>query len=187
MTNENTATVIVSGPMLRQEFHPCDLPYIDGVCRGRCCEGTGRLLVTVHPSEAARIEQLGATVRDGFIVPDDRGLCPFKAGNGLCIIHGPEKPFGCQFSPFTLNSNGTLVVRNRYRCLRCYRAVGAIPAYDAHRWSLLRLFGEAEAARIAWNAASGELRIPATMPELHYRVLRANDRAKHAEYQRSLL
>lgn len=174
-----TVTIKVSGPMLRQMFHPCIPDYIKANCNGRCCQGTGRIMVTIHPSETARIESLGAKVSGGFIVADERGLCPFKTEEGFCKIHGDDKPFGCKSSPFTLNENGTLIVRNRYRLLKCGKGDGRIPAYKAHRWSLAQIFGQPEADRIADKCESGVDAITATMPALYYAILKENDAAKH--------
>lgn len=175
---EATAQVRVSGKMLRQEFHPCSPEYITSTCKGRCCQGSNGILVTVHPSEVDRIEALGAEVRDGLLVADSRGLCPFKTDEGFCSIHGEEKPFGCKASPFTLNKNSLLIVRNRYRLLRCAKGAGRVPAYEAHRWSLEQVFGVEEAARVADACAAGEDEILATMPTEQYRMLVDNDRIK---------
>lgn len=173
--------VKVSGPMLRQMFHPCESNYISGTCHGRCCEGSDGIMVTIHPSEQARVEALGATVKDGFIVADSRGLCPFKTDQGFCGIHGPDKPFGCKASPFTLNKTDLLVVRNRYRLLRCYNCEASMPAYKAHRWSLEQIFGTEEAGRITGLAEAGKDQIAARMPTQNYQILHDNDAAKHGE------
>lgn len=177
----------VSGKMLRQMFHPCELNYVRGTCKGRCCEGSGGIMVTVHESEREAIEAKGCTVKDGFIVADKRGLCPFKSDDGLCTIHGREKPFGCQASPFTLNEKGVLVVRNRYRLLKCFKCEGSKPAHEAHHWSLQAIFGDEEAARISKLAAAGEDRIQAMMGVREYRMLVANDDAKHGRETKGLL
>lgn len=169
----------VSGPMLRQMFHACTPDHITSVCHGRCCQGSGGIMVTVHPSERTAIEALGAEVKDGFILPDARGLCPFKDDAGTCRIHGDAKPFGCKASPFTLNKTDTLIVRNRYRMLRCYKCDGAAPAYLAHSWSLVAVLGKHEANRVAALAATGAHRIPATIGAREYAMLRDNDDAKH--------
>lgn len=170
--------ITVSGKMLRQQFHPCEADYIRTVCQGRCCQGSKGILVVVHKTEQVRIEELGAVVENGLIVPDDRGLCSFKSDEGFCKIHGREKPFGCQASPFTLNKAGTLIVRNRYRVLRCYKCEGALPAYQAHRWSLESIFGVEEALRIALLAEQGADKFTAHIGLLEYQMLIDNDLAK---------
>lgn len=172
--------VAVSGPMLRQMFRPCEPDFIKSVCLGRCCHGSSGLSVIVHPSEQQRIETLGVTVTDGFIVADSSGLCPLKTTDGLCSQHD-SKPLGCKASPFTFNDSGLLVVRNRYRLLKCFKAAGAVPAYIAHRWSLDQLFGSSEASRIADAAERGDDRISATMPAEVAAVLADNHNARNAK------
>ena len=171
--------VRVSRSMLLQNFHPCESGFITGTCRGRCCESSEGILVTVHPSEVEQIESLGAKVKDGFIVPDHRNLCPFKTDDGFCGIHGEEKPFGCKASPFTLNKNGTLIVRNRYRLLKCYECHNSVPAYKAHRWSLEQIFGVAETERIVGLMESGEGDFEAYVDQYRYDMLVDNDDAKN--------
>jgi len=173
-----TIEVMISGASLRQRFHRCDKDYIRDVCQGRCCQSKDGILVTIHISERDRIESLGPTVQNGFIQADKRGLCPFKTDDGFCCIHKKWKPFGCRASPFTLNKNGTLIIRNRYRLLRCYACKGSLPAYKAHRWSLEQIFGETEAERIAGLSANGANKFPAHMPIVHYWMLLDNDAAK---------
>ena len=169
----------MSGASLRQLFHHCELSYILGTCKGRCCEGSGGILVTIHPTETDRIERLGATVEGGFIKADPRGLCPFKTDAGLCSIHG-EKPFGCAVSPFTLNKGGTLIVRNRYRLLKCYKCAEAVPAYVAHRRSLEVLFGDEEAVRVCGLAKDGVGIFHSAIDVERYQMLVDNDIAKKA-------
>lgn len=173
LPDDEGVAITVSGKMLRQKFHSCDAEYTSGVCNGRCCEGSDGISVIVHPSETKRIEALGATVQDGYMVADDRGLCPFKTSGGQCKHHG-DKPMGCKASPFTFTDSGLLVVRNRYRLLRCYNCEGAEPAYVAHRWSLEQIFGAAEAERIGREAAEGSDRIAATMPSGIVKILTDN-------------
>lgn len=180
--------VKVSAASARQMFHPCEPDYIRDVCHAACgCRGSssepakrlGGICVTVHDSETDHIANLGATVLNGFILPDDRGMCPFNDKDGLCGIHDKGKPFGCAASPFTLNDNDTLIVRNRYRLLKCYKDDGAVPAYVAHRASLDRIFGADEAARIARHLDDGGDDLTATIDPASYAMLRDNDDAKH--------
>jgi hypothetical protein len=58
------------------------------------------------------------------------------------------KPSGCVVSPFTVNRSGTLIVRNRYRLLPCFKAEGAVPVVVAHRAGLEVLFGVEGAGRV---------------------------------------
>jgi len=173
--------VRVSAAMLRQQFHECEPGYIASVCHGACCQSSGRAggtLITIHPQEEAAIALRGGVVREGILQPQ-AGKCPFKQGDGLCGLHGTvDKPFGCIASPFTLNTKGTLIVRNRYRCLRCYKAEPCLPAYKTFRASLNLLFGDAEAERIVAHLEAGGGDLDTQMPSGHYQILRDNDEVK---------
>lgn len=170
--------VKISRAMLLQRFHPCEQDFVRTVCGGRCCvRSAGGIMVTVHPSEQARFEAKGARIEAGFIQPDARGKCPFQTDDGMCSTHA-DKPFGCRASPFTLSPAGTLIVRNRYRMLKCFGCPGSVPAYRAHAWSLQQIFGQEEAARIARHLDEGWGDFSAWMPAEHYAMLRDNDRAK---------
>lgn len=162
--------VWISVPSLRQRFHPCEANYVAGTCKARCCEGTVGIAVAVLPSEAPGLTSRGAVVEPtGFLRPGADGRCPFKTAENLCGIHGPSKPLGCRASPFILTSRDTLVVRNRYRRLRCYACDGSLPAYEAHRWSLTQLFGENEAERIATLVpTAGENFAAYMIPEVYH-------------------
>ena len=154
----------VSAAMMRQPFHPCDPDFIRDVCKARCCESStapGGTLITIHPTEQARIEALGGRVRDGRLEPSCR-RCPFKTPENLCSIHGPSQPFGCIASPFTLTKKGTLVVRNRYRALKCFKAPGAVPIYKAHSVALAVILGWKGAVRLAahLDAGGGDIQMP---------------------------
>lgn len=170
-------SIKVSAAMLRQRFQVCEPGYITGVCRGRCCESVDGLRVTVHPTEAEKYRAKGAEIEGGFFRAAPDGRCPFKSPDGLCLTHA-DKPLGCRFSPFTLNGNDTLIVRNRYRCLGCYAGDGALPAYRAHRWSLVQIVGEAEADRITDHLEAGGGDITVEIPARTHAVLRDNDAAK---------
>jgi hypothetical protein len=143
-------------PLREQVFHPCTPDFIANVCHGACCRSTvdpTGIAVVVTPAEAVRLRRRGATVDDqtGRIAPQDR-RCPFQdATTHLCTVHTDDEPMGCAISPFTVNANGTLIVRNRYRLLKCFRADGAIPVAHAHRRSLDLIFGAA-AATVIVNA-----------------------------------
>lgn len=146
--------VKVNTSALRQPFRPCDPDFIRDVCQARCCRSStdpSGIAVVVSPPEAVRLRVRGAAVDDetGRVAPVDR-RCPFQgADDHLCGLHGTEdKPFGCIASPFTINKTGTLIVRNRYRLLPCFKAEGAIPVAHAHRASLEAIFGESGAAAI---------------------------------------
>lgn len=182
-----TATVKVSAAMARQEFHGCTPEFIRDVCRASCCRSSTQpsgILVTIHPLEQRAVEERGAVVENGRLVPrPGEKRCPFQSGASyLCALHGSEaKPFGCIASPFTLNSSGTLIVRNRYRMLKCYRhPARQLPAYVAFRSSLDLIFGAAESARVCEHLAAGGGDLEARMPLSSYSMLLDNDKAKHA-------
>lgn len=155
VTTSETVRVRVSVPMAMQRFRPCDPEFIRDVCHARCCDAPGTeygAKVSVFESELPVIQSHGGEVDErGFLKPreGEKG-CPFKnRKTHLCKLHASgEKPSGCIASPFTFNSNRLLIVRNRYRLLKCYKAEGAIPVYRAHFPSLVLIFGATEADRI---------------------------------------
>jgi len=176
--------VKVSAKMARLLFNGCDPDYIANVCHASCCDSstspTG-IMVTIHPSEQANIEALGGIVKDGLLQPKvGCKKCPFKQRDSLCGIHfSGYKPFGCIASPFTLNSSDTLIVRNRYRLLKCYNDGRRIPAYKAFRASLNLIFGNDEAGRICTHLDNGGGDIYAHMTDESYEKLKTNDEIKH--------
>ena len=176
--------VKISAKSARQPFNGCDPDYIRNVCHAKCCESstapTGTM-ITVHPSEVAAIAALGGVVVDGLLQPKAGcRKCPFKTGDNLCGIHFTgSKPFGCIASPFTLNANDTMIVRNRYRLLKCYNDGRKIPAYKSFRASLDLIFGQAEAERICRHLDAGGGDITAKVSERNYAMLKENDEIKH--------
>jgi hypothetical protein len=174
--------VRISSRSMRQMFHGCEPGYIRDVCHGACCRSTvhpAGISVTIHPSEEMAVRARGADVRDGFIVPVER-RCPYQTPVNLCDVHGSDaKPFGCIASPFILTARDTLVVRNRYRLLKCYRD-GNLPAYVAFRVSLDLLFGSEAANRIAihLDGGGGDLTVP--MLPTSYRMLTETTAVRHA-------
>lgn len=176
--------VKISAKSARQAFNGCDPDYIRNVCHAKCCESstspTGTM-ITVHPSEQAAIEALGGVVVNGLLQPKAGcKKCPFKTGDNLCGIHFTgSKPFGCIASPFTLNANDTMIVRNRYRLLKCYNDGRKIPAYKSFRASLDLIFGQAEAERICKHLDAGGGDITAKVSERNYAMLKENDEIKH--------
>lgn len=135
-----------TGPLLDQRFHPCTAEFIRDTCQARCCRSTTDptgIAVVVTPVEAPRLRALGATVDPdtGRLAPVDR-RCPFQDRHThLCTVHATDEPLGCILSPFTINGSGTLIVRNRYRLLPCFKAPGAVPVWEAHSRSLRTMFG----------------------------------------------
>ena len=161
---------------MRQMFHPCTEDYIVNVCNGRCCQGTGGIMVTVHDSEIDKFKDL-CNINGNFIEADERGLCPFKTKEGFCNIHN-NKPFGCIASPFTLNIRDTLIIRNRYRLLRCYKTDGSKVAYIAHAWSLKQIVGldNYEYLKEHLNKGGGDVVI--NINDDIYKILKDNDKYK---------
>lgn len=149
-----TTTVRVNVAAMRQPFHPCSPDFIRDVCQARCCRSTTDptgIAVVVQRVEIGRIEAAGARVdRETLRIEPVGRRCPFQhTETHLCGLHEtPAKPFGCRVSPFTINPNNTLIVRNRYRFLPCFKADGAVPVAIAHRASLAALFGDASATLI---------------------------------------
>jgi hypothetical protein len=178
--------VNVSAACARLQFTQCGPACIAANgCDGNCCDAPTResgCMVTIHPSEEAAIAKRGGRVVDGLLLPKPgaRG-CPFKQ-NGLCQLHDSgAKPFGCIASPFTLNAHGTLIVRNRYKLLPCYRGKGPKgPAYKVFATSLILLFGEHEAARLSAHLDAGKGDFVGVMPAAKYAMLMDNDATKRA-------
>ncbi len=171
--------VKVSGKWARHLFG-CTVDYIKTTCHGRCCQGTGRILVSLTPEEETTQTLLGKTVEGGRLQADDRGLCPWKCDDGLCRLHGTrDKPLGCVASPFTINAGGTLIVRHRYSLMKCHGH--GLPAYVTFRASLDRIFGFPEANRICAALDMGDADVQARMEPAIYHALLANDRSKRSK------
>lgn len=188
-----TVDVKISAAMARLEFNGCDPEYIRTTCHASCCDSstspTGTM-ISIHPDENAAIVARGGRVELGLLQPrPGEKKCPFKdTGTHLCGLHfTPDKPFGCIASPFTLNDNNTLIVRNRYKLLKCYDDGRKIPAYHAFRASLALIFGDSETERIVAHFDAGGGDVVATMPIAHFRKLKINDETKKghapAEYE----
>lgn len=131
-------------------------------------------MVAVTPDEAkALTSKYSVQVQDGLISPVDK-KCPFQSAESfLCNLHGTsDKPSGCIASPFTLNSNDTLIIRNRYKLLKCFRAGPRLPAYVAFRASLDLLFGLEEADKICNRLANGSGDFYAPMIGRHYDMIK---------------
>jgi hypothetical protein len=112
------------------------------------------------------------------MIPDERNLCPFKTAAGYCGTH-MSKPFGCRVSPFTLNRSGTLIVRNRYRLLKCYKAKGSLPAWRAHSQSLREIIGlDGIAALINRIESNSDADLYVEVNDAVYQKLVDNDAAK---------
>ena len=164
--------VKISAKHARSPFNGCDPAFISDVCKAACCRSRtapGGALVAVVPAQAGIIAAHGGVVSGGLLVPRC-GRCAFQHGDThLCAVHATQaKPWGCIASPFTVNARDTLIVRNRYRLLKCFKAGKKLPAYVAFRASLDLLFGQAGAAGICAHLDGGGGDIAAGMrPEMH--------------------
>ncbi len=172
--------VVVSTKWMMHKFS-CTEDYILNNCKGRCCEGTNKILISLLPEEVKKHEKMGFVVKYGLLQPNlNTGKCPHKMYNGLCGIHGTDmKPFGCIASPFTLNSNGTLIVRNRYTKLRCHGNENEEPAYKVFRTSLNLIFGFDAAENICSQLDQNKYNITTDIPEQQYQNLIYLDALKH--------
>ena len=173
--DKDSVAVNISAAWLNHRFN-CNVEYILETCHGRCCEGTGRIMVSLCQDEEAWHIAQGQRVEGGLLKPR-RGKCPYKATVGLCALHGtPNKPFGCIASPFTLNVHDTLIIRQRYSRLRCHGT--GPPAYESFKASLDLLFGKAEARRIAVMMRKGSGNFTALMRGMEYNKLKYLDSLK---------
>jgi len=170
LVSTKTVPIKIANKWARNLFN-CNTEYILNVCKGRCCEGTGRTMVSLTEKEQRKYIKGGFDVKDGFLSPNfETGQCPNKLISGFCGVHDTSmQPFGCIASPFTLNKNGTLVLRYRYTKFKCYG--NGLPAYKVFRKSLDLLFGKREAARICHILDTEKRDFIAKMPINNYKNL----------------
>ena len=160
LLNQGMRSVKVSSLNARLKFIECGPTCIATGCTAKCCDAPTHpdgMRVFVDDTEAKALRRRGATVTDNFIrpAPGTRG-CPFKDSGHLCSLHfTPDKPFGCVVSPFALNANGTLIVRNRYKLLPCYDPVNGQPAYRVFQTSLVAIFGEESTSSLCKHLDNG--------------------------------
>jgi methylase of polypeptide subunit release factors len=181
----DTVEIKVSAKCARLAFTQCGPDCIEqNGCKGNCCISKGKpgdCFVTVHPDEQKRVEAAGAVVEGGLIVvpPGTRG-CPFQAPTGLCkLFNKPARPFGCIASPFTLNKNGTLIVRNRYTVLPCHMGKGQKDyAYRVFRSSLDLILGKDESKRVVAHFDNGGGDCNAMISRATFNILADNDQIK---------
>ncbi len=155
----DTVPVKVSAKNARLLFEGCNPEYIRNVCKGACChikslpEGA---IIRVEKDQQKPLSKLGAKFVDNILQTVNARCVFYEEPTGFCGLHFTEhKPRSCIQSPFILNKKDTLIVRNRYKLLRCYRAEGSVPAYVAFRSSLDLLFGGVEAERICAQLRKG--------------------------------
>lgn len=187
LSKEGFIEVKVSNKMAKLKFNGCEPDYIKNVCKASCCQSstspTGTI-ITIHPEEEENlIKKYDVKIDKGLLQPNvGCKRCPFKKEDNLCGIHyTPDKPFGCIASPFTLNKNNTLIVRNRYKLLKCFNDGNKIPAYQAFRASLDLIFGLQEAERICNHLDQSDEDIIAFVPIANHEKLVTNDMIKKAK------
>ena len=170
--------VKISSKSAKLSFHECTPEYIKTVCKGKCCESSKHgTIITVHPSEEERITKCGGIIKNGLLQTE--GKCTFKTADCLCSLHlSGEKPFGCVASPFTLNNNNTLIVRNRYKLLKCYKETDKKPAYIVFRASLNKIFGNETASLICGILDKHDYDFRVNMPNESHEMLIKNDKIK---------
>lgn len=179
---DNLVKIKVSAAMCHLPFNGCNPEFIRAICKSSCCDSSTRgTLIVIHPTEENKVRARGGIVTDGLLQANPiTRQCPFKTEDYLCNLHDtPDKPFGCIASPFTLNANRTLIIRNRYKLLRCFKTGYMLPAYKAFRPSLDLLFGYCEAERICKHLDNGNSDLIARMSIINYQMLIDNDSSKH--------
>lgn len=146
-------TIKVSYKSLIQQFHPCNKEFIKNVCHGACCEmhsGDNKTHIPVLTGEENGLKKYRPEieVKNGILSTGTR--CIFQDQEGLCAIHDKsEYPFACRVVPFALNKNNVLIIRNRWRLMKCFRVKeGKVPAYKAFRFNLEAIFDKEELGRI---------------------------------------
>lgn len=158
--DEDHLLIKVSAKSARLKFIECGPACISRGCTAKCCDAPTHpdgMRVYIDPTERKLVERAGGRVINNWLQPA-RGCrgCPFKRPDHLCGLHGtPAKPFGCIASPFMLNPNHTLVIRNRYKLLPCYDAQCGEPAYRVFRSSLVLILGEAKTDVLTKHLESG--------------------------------
>lgn len=182
-----TVPVRIGERNARLEFQGCSPDYIRDVCHGRCCWTVGadrRISTTfyVEPDQRQEIVARGGEISPAGVVSTSAcgGRCTFQGASGLCGLHsersasgGPVKPRSCTVSPWSLTSGGSLIIRNRYKLLRCYRAEPRVPAYLAFRSGLETLFGPDETARIVAHFDAGGGDYQTSLPRAGTELIRS--------------
>lgn len=177
--------IILSAAQARQPFHGCTPDYIASTCHASCCRSSSHPYGFIHavPTQQERegLEAHGATIDDEGLLqprPGEKG-CPFQDGaSHLCQLHGdPAKPIGCIASPFTVSRTGRLVIRNRYRLLRCFKdGDPPLPAFQAFSSALEIILGREEAQRATRHLEAGGGDLWVMLPRSSWEYLTAKNR-----------
>jgi len=155
----------------------CSYDYILKECKGRCCQSSDKILISLLPNEINNFIELGRKVENNLLCADSRNICPEKNDNGLCNLHNTHlKPFGCIASPFTINKNNTLIIRYRYSRLKCFG--NGEPAYKVFKPSLDLIFGKDESERICKEIQENKTDIIANITEENLNKIKYLDKLK---------
>lgn len=176
--------ITISAKNARLEFQGCSEDYIKNVCHGRCCWTTigGKTTTSIYAEPDQRVEIIkrgGVFGSDGVIKTGSDGKCIFQEKCGTCKIHpqrsesGVEvKPRSCYISPWILTPSNKLIIRNRYRLLRCFKADPKLPAYIAFASGLRMAFGDVVYAAIKKHFDSGGGDFEADMPQERFDLIK---------------
>lgn len=172
----------ISVASMKLMFHPCDVDFIRNVCHAHCCDSTqnnNKMLVTISASEQHKLNKYDVKVVDNLLQPKDNHTgCPFKT-NYLCDLHSSsDKPVGCILSPFALNKNKTLIIRNRYKNFKCFKAKGSVEVYKAFPKSLEMIFGRTLLDDIIIRLNGSEDNFEVEISPLIYELLIENENLK---------
>lgn len=172
----------VSARSCRLKFIQCGPDCIAKGCTAKCCDAptspTG-IRVYASPAEARQLTRHGIKTVRGMIQPKPGcRVCPAKTEAHLCgLWQQPARPFGCIASPFMLNKNGTLVVRNRYKLLPCYDKERGKPAYVTFCGSLFAIFGQVKTWALVNHLEQGGDDIYLSMDDRIHRKLVGREKA----------
>lgn len=190
MSYGKTIPIVISAKCARSEFNGCDPDFIRNTYHGRCCwvstKGKGTTtVVTVEEEQWDSLRKLGAVINRNGIIRTVNGKCPFQSDEtGLCTIHlSGKKPWSCCISPWFLSKCDKLIIRNRYRMMRCFKAEPRLPAYLAFKGGLLTLFGKKESDRVVNHFAGGGGDVKAFMLTTRYLLCK---KMQHTWHNKSL-
>lgn len=153
-------------------FQGCTPDFIADTCHGRCCwvigdDGKPTTTIYVEADQQAELINRGARLTDN-VLQTVGGKCGFQhPADGFCTIHNRRaageyvKPRSCYISPWILSKHNKLMIRNRYKQLKCGR-ISKVPAYLAFYSGLVMLFGDSGANGISehFTKGGGDLVLP---------------------------
>ena len=133
----------ISNKWLKKKFY-CSEDMIRNTCKGRCCKTSkGTTLICILPEEERNLKDKYPLCEfENNKIKNKTELCFFKDEFGFCKLHfTKDYPLGCNFSPFKINSNKTLIIRHRYIHFPCFKHPKGDYAYITFKESLIRAFG----------------------------------------------